>query len=446
VRVQLGEIDSSGAQGRPERDDTAGLDEPTRLSLCRRWIIAPPTYGNHVVWVAFERASLNRAIESVGRITFYQAEWVSQSLEHGSNLDQIPSELTNSGSIFSYKDLPGGPRTVLARVDLGNGAFTDAPRVAAEQAQGVVALASFHAGDRYWRHRKGYVHAIDGRVAGWSSFGETIDRRDVSSSFDYTANELPTIAATLGPRVPVAGRALTETIEALRWWQDSKDQNALAALVLDVRVLQLITSRVTNRPWHDFAKTHLAKAWVRSQVFNALQDVVWNAVEMFAYEEVDSSDHAILADLRYKVLSGEGRGRYTFHNDEALASLPALAAIFPVHDDLGRRIHTLADRLSSTQKLDAWCQELDSRWTLALNRLVRARNALEHGGPLTVGAAETVHRLARRLAGQALSLTLEGLFDGRGVETAHDDFRMETMAWRTGIAAVGSVHDALFRR
>jgi hypothetical protein len=43
---------------------------------------------------------------------------------------------------------------------------------------------------------------------------------------------------------------------------------------------------------------------------------------------------------------------YDFHNDRALAALPELASIYPVHDQLGRRVHTLARRLSTPAQLE----------------------------------------------------------------------------------------------
>ena len=97
-------------------------------------------------------------------------------------------------------------------MDLGTGVFPDAPRVAAEQAQAVVTVASVRAGDRYWRPLDGYIHATDGRVTGWSSFGLPFQRADVAPDLDRTfqAHELdrlvgpyPEAAATYRARSPL---------------------------------------------------------------------------------------------------------------------------------------------------------------------------------------------------------------------------------------------------
>ena len=110
----------------------------------------------------------------------------------------------------------------------------------------------------------------------------------------------------------------------------------------------------------------------------------------------------------------------------------------------GRQIHTLATHLATTATLDAWCQALHARWTRARERLQRVRDALAHGGPLTLAAAETVHRLGHGLAGGALGPTLEGLLDGRGAAKAHDDARDRMNRWRNGVPGAASVNDALF--
>ncbi len=179
--------------------------------------------------------------ETVGPITFYDGRWVYEILkDKGPNFSQLPPELTNPDSWVDHEYLPDGSRVVLARVELGTGAFPDAPRVAAEQAQAVVALASFHAGDRYWRPIDSHIHAVDGRVVSLSHFHDPLTEiSDIRADRHPTGSELARLATTLGPRLPVTDEALTEAIDALHWWQDSQDRSPLAAVVLDVRVLEL---------------------------------------------------------------------------------------------------------------------------------------------------------------------------------------------------------------
>jgi hypothetical protein len=442
ARVRLGDLPNPGPGAWPRHDQPAGLGEPERIGLCQRLLAMLPMPAHHVVWVAFDRASLDGTTQTVGPISFYDGAWVRATLEHnGLGRSQLPAELTSPDSPLRSPDLPKGDRIVLARVDLSTGVFPDAPRVAAEQAQAVVTVASVRAGDRYWRPLDGYIHTTDGRITGWSSFGLPFQRADVAPDLDRTADELSALAATLGPQLPVADPALTETIDALGWWQSATDQPPLAAIVLDVRVLELVAARVTNGAWYDYLDSYHRDDWIRSRIISTLHSVVFAA--MRGYHVVPSSEHPQLAGLEATLFEPIPGGRHLFHADRALAAFPTLSRIWPVHDHLGRQLRSLATDLSSPAALEAWCQALGDRWTRARARLQRVRNALAHGGPLTP-AADTVHRLAHQRAGKALSFTLEALLDGRGAVKAHEDARSHMTAWRNGVAGAPSVHDALF--
>jgi hypothetical protein len=442
ARVRLGDLPNPGPGAWPRPHELAGLAEPERVSLCRRLLATSPKPAHHVVWVAFDRASLDATTQTVGPISFYRGAWVRATFQHNSpGRNQLPAELTSADSPLRPPDLPEGDRIVLARVDLGTGLFPDAPRVAAEQAQAVVTVASVRAGDRYWRPLDGYIHATDGRVTAWSSFGQPFHRADVAPDLDRTADELGTLAATLGPHLPVADPALTETIDALGWWQSATDQPPLAAIVLDVRVLELVAARVTNNTWYAYLDSYHRDSWIRSHIISTLHSTVFAA--MRAGHVVPPSEHQQLAALKATLFESTSASGHVFHADRALAALPTLATIWPVHDPLGRHLHTLALHLASPAAFGAWCQALADRWTRARARLRRVRNALAHGGPLT-SAADTVHRLAHQRAGSALSFTLEALLNGRDPAQAHEDARNRMTAWRNGVAGAASVHDALF--
>lgn len=451
AQIQLGDILSPDPNGSPKPGELAGLSEAERMDLGRRILTAATSSGHHVVWVAFDRASLGGMIETVGPIAFYDGRWVYEILkDKGPNFSQLPPELTNPDSWVDQEYLPDGSRVVLARVDLGTGAFPDAPRVAAEQAQAVVALASFHAGDRYWRPLDGHIHAVGGRVVSLSHFHDPLtETSDIQADRHPTGSELARLATTLGPQLPVTDQALTEAIDALHWWQDSQDRSPLAA-VLDVRVLELVSARVlatapiARRAWYDYLDSYLATAWVLMHVRNKLHRVVFQALHNYRHQTVDPKDHARLAALQAAVITyGAGRG-YELRLDQALVALPILTTIYPIHDQLGRRIHTLATRLASPSALDTWCRTLEEHWAQTLARLRRTRNALTHGGPTTPGVSDTVYRFGRQLAGWALSLTLEGLLDGTGAAAAHDDVRERDGTWRTGVPTAASINDALF--
>ncbi len=58
VQMQLGDIPSPGPNGSPKPGELAGLSETDRMDLGRRILNAATILAHHVVWVAFDRASL----------------------------------------------------------------------------------------------------------------------------------------------------------------------------------------------------------------------------------------------------------------------------------------------------------------------------------------------------------------------------------------------------
>jgi hypothetical protein len=76
-------------------------------------------------------------------------------------------------------------------------------------------------------------------------------------------------------------------------------------------------------------------------------------------------------------------------------------------------------------------------------RLARIRNALAHGGPISDESAETVRAFVEYLSGQALSVALEGLLDGRGIARANQDHKQQADRWNDDLSTAASVTDAL---
>jgi hypothetical protein len=66
---------------------------------------------------------------------------------------------------------------------------------------------------------------------------------------------------------------------------------------------------------------------------------------------------------------------------KGLDALPELTRRFHQHDRFGRRVRSTADGFSLTA-LREWNAVLAKDWRLVLDRLIRIRNALAHGGPI----------------------------------------------------------------
>jgi hypothetical protein len=104
---------------------------------------------------------------------------------------------------------------VAARVDLGTGQFSDPVRVAREQADAIVQLATFNRGRSTWEALEGYIHVLDGVLR--RSLGPFHDERSEEqflAEHDRTANEFGGIESTIGPHLPVVSPVLRRLLRA----------------------------------------------------------------------------------------------------------------------------------------------------------------------------------------------------------------------------------------
>ena len=444
ARLWLGDISEEDVTW-PRPGGDAGLTDDEQLALCARLITKQPAPGHHVVWLAFDRAGPTSTHKQVGPVSFWNPEWRRAVLERGEvNLQHVPAELKDSDGFFKPDVLPAERDVRLARVDLGPGVFTDPVRLAGEQAEAVVALAGFHVGDAKWRRLPGHLIAIDGHIRGIGTFSRALSSDEMVTGpyQDAMEAELDKLAPRLEGHLPITDADLSEIIDAVHWWQQARRQPPLAAVLLHVRVLELIAQRTNADPWHQYLETFHRANWLRRTMVRAVGDVVddclWNYEKAAAPE-----DRVWLRELSLAVTTWRpGSGR-SLDLKSALVSLPELVRIFPVHDGLGRRLRSVATRLESIDAFVRWHDDLAGQWPLVLKRLQRIRNALAHGGPIQDSAVATVHQFAMQLAGWSLSVALEGVLEGDGVVRAHQRYSQEADQWESTLPSASDPVEAL---
>ena len=125
-------------------------------------------------------------------------------------------------------------------------------------------------------------------------------------------------------------------------------------------------------------------------------------------------------------------------------ALPELAALFPVHTQLGRQLRTLDSHLISFTSLNSWCDALVREWERLDQRLQRLRNAISHGGPFQDDGVASASRLGQRLAAWSLSLALEGILEGKTAAAAHDERLQRENAWWSNRHTASTMPDAVF--
>lgn len=429
----------------PRSANDAGLTDDGLLALCERILIKAPASAHHIVWIAFDHAAPGRAkVDIGGAVSFWNCEWVRDVLkQEGPNLDSIPPELRAKDGLFRYTALPEGRDVVLARVDIGTGAFTDPVRIATEQAEAVVALAGFQLGGTRWRRIEGYLAVVDGRTWSTSTFVFPRDRDDIlyGRYQDAMEAELQKLLPRLVSHLPVVDSRLTEVVQAVRWWDMARQQAPLAALLLQVRVLELIASRVGNGQWYDYIESYLRVTWIRRTIIGRLGQTVSNCV--LGYERLASeTDQQRIRDLGMAITTWP-EGTRTLDLRKGIEALADLTSAFPRHDQLGRQVQSIARRLESPATLMSWCDELSAEWRLICGRLRRLRNSLAHGGPIEGSSVATVHQFGQHLAARSLSIALEGLLDGKGIVLAHDEHKQVDDTWWSSISSASSTAEAL---
>ena len=446
AQLWIGDIaDEQFSAPRP-MDQAAGLTETQRLALCQRMVTQQPKQAHRVIWLAFDRAGPGTGLHELGAVTFWHSELLQAILKDGvspSWESRIPRELQSAQVAVVSPDLPTGPDITLARVDLGNGAFTDPVRIAAEQAESVVALAGFRADELRWRRIDGYLDFMDGRPHKIGSFGapDRLDDMVPPMHTQFMAAELDRLSPRLTKHLPIADPDLTEVVQAVRWWQQARTQTPLAALLLDVRALEVIASRV-GTTWEKYIGDYLRTTWVRLSIQGALTGTVHAAVHRA--QSLSSEEHRRRVEAHRAAIMSFVEGGFTIDPGKCLDALPELAALFPVHTQLGRQLRTLDTHLISLTSLNAWCAELTDEWKRLDQRLQRLRNAISHGGPFQDEGVASTSRLGQRLAAWSLSLALEGILEGKTIATAHDEHVQREVAWWNDRRTASTMSKAIF--
>ncbi|MDX3606120.1 hypothetical protein PV702_06500 [Streptomyces sp. FL06-04B] len=432
ARLSLGDSDSLGHFSPHSTARKSGMAEADRLILCARIITTPPRLAHHVVWHAFAKATIPRMVQEVGPITLYNREWFIGTVEAvGPYHSQLPAEVIHEDGFFPVDIFPDEPNVVLARVDLGTGAHANAPAESRLQALATILAATFPDEHRGWELYEGYIHTVDDFLGGSHAFYLT--EEDFATPYrrmDATAKRLERMAPRIAARLPHTSPDLTETVDTIGWWKASATQPPLPAIVLDVRILELLATRVAALDWCEYLNSFHRNSWIRDQVLDTIFQVAWHSTDDLGHfsPEVRNAAREIRSGLFDRQ---EGDGEYRVNIREAVSILPDLVSVYPQHSKQGMRASEVASRLADAASMQGWYLELDNQWSRLINRLRSVRNSLAHGGPVTPEAAASVCGLAHSLAGTGLADSLNALLEGAPRESNHQRRRQICDKWAT---------------
>ncbi|WP_163275251.1 hypothetical protein [Cellulomonas iranensis] len=425
----------------------AGLPESERLQLCRDLLRSRAVSSGHqVAWVCFDRAHCRVPdwIVTIGGVTFFDGPTLHEvvnSVAEGSALpshltDRLPAEVLAQDALFA-RDLevtrinPGVKEWVWARVDLGTTPSPTPLGRARRIATSLVDLAIFYDGGTRWRPMTGGLLVIDGRLRSWSPPYSARD--DSRFANEWTSETLGSLADDLTEHFPrVTDRLLDLLAAAKTVSANERDGAGGAVLLLDVQVIELLSSMSKSGNWAVHLTTNLAQSWARGVVLEELIDAHRRPADSFELRHIDEA--AAVSDL-YESVPGSRAPRVVLRYDLAHERLDALVAALPAHAPGARRLRALMVNLQSAETAGRWIDRLVRDYESGVARLARCRNAAAHGGPMHEGVLASVRGFANRQAATVTNLGIWATVSGESVAEAHERLRRRAERWRVALDA-----------
>jgi hypothetical protein len=405
---------------------------PERLELVERFLVLPIESHAHVVWFAFRQAWLTSMVQSLPAVEFFDAQWLHGNLfDDGPFRGQLPVELTQ---LEHPEELPADKDVVLARVDLGTGKVPDAIREAAQRVDTLLSMATFGCAVP-WQRLSGLIHVQDGRIVHQRAFW-VLDQAESPHALDSTAAQLTRMAPRVAARIPIADPAAKEIIDALQWWRTGATSSAAESLLLNVRVIELVASRLGETWWTTYLEKYLKNLWIHDSILDVLFRVFWEALHQPVLSEMRDQQRSIFLEVTSSSL---GQQKYSI--SKAAAHVTEMLAFTPPHSPLGRDLRTIQRRTANAKALQDWAKEMEYQWSASVHRLERVRNAVAHGGPFTDRAIQLVHPLSQRLSVWSLWEAVEAVIDGNPLPQAFQQTSNRWNTWRSSLANASSIAD-----
>lgn len=433
-------------------DNAAGLSPDERLDLCRRLLAMPLlTAGSQVVWFAYGNGRITTDWDvTIGPVGFFDGPELVAALKQAEDHPDgathlqvhLPRELLDDDEARDSDNTStfwphGVDHWVAVRVELEPGKpYADPVSTAQDQAEVLVRLASFHMGGTSWQPYTGHRHYVDGAFrSGSYPIGPELD---YSIENDHTDEQLEELRPELAAHLPVQNSGLHELLRAAGVLDSSAKGDDPAALLHDVRTIELLASRCGTSNWQYHLTSRFAVRWARRLILQELYAAVAGALDDI---RIDDPTLPQRQDLR--ALAPGTSDRYVVRYDVCLAALPRLADGLPAHHRATRRLRTVHRRLRNSAALESWIKNLVSEYERLVARLSRCRNSLAHGGPVDLRVAATVHRFANAQAKLTTSIGLWAVVAGSSVLNAHDKHKDEQDLWRRDIPNSTSVASAV---
>jgi hypothetical protein len=408
------------------------------IDLCRELFRAEPKMAHHIVWLAFWDASIDQDTLTLGPVQLWDSELVFQIVDSQTFVrSNIPGELKDS--FITSNQFPNDRGCVLFRVDLGQVAHNDAVPLANAQADALVSLGAFRSNKRRWRQSGGHIHLVDDWISSMAGFQEIPSK--YHPGYDPIGYEIANFGDDITSHLPLSNPEILKVLETVRWWSNAAGQPPEVRVLLDVRLLETAYEKIGANKWYDYLTEFHKLHWIWRMLLSDLDPVLRIVDSYLAYPE---PEYSILTSWLLRIRQRSDGPQYTIHFDEAYRAIDDVSAIVSGNTLDGRDIRGLTKHWSSSENLMSRFAKYEDEWSSLYERLIRFRNALTHGGPITHASADSVVEFSASLSAWTVSLTIEAALTGRSVKQAHDDHAARIGKRIDKLRTAPTVIDALF--
>jgi hypothetical protein len=416
-----------GRWAQPEHPGVAGQPTVVRLVAAHEILTGTPTKHHCVAWITYARARLMGSEETLGPVTFFDADWAlpnaladdGQPFPHRDELRRL-AQGHSSGWQFDdvnwVPDRSRRPYLGLARVDLGqretNLALEDAERIV----QVLLSTVALRSGGVVWQ-RSGPAHLlVDGQVA---ETRYAADRVQPAGEVDHYGQRLmatginrhgPDLATLLSAPLPA------DLAEALRMLGEAAAVDSRESRESRLEGRRVIDQR-TALALQDAAHSHLA-----THARMSPEDLERHVLGDWPYATwVQEVMRAVAACLGGGGIEGDELERAVRAGGESGLTYSFVEAAHR-REDLLARCDGATTRRSAARWLDSISdarlyleleRELIRSRDLLTARALRVRNGIMHGTPSPTPVLESVLDLSRFRAFEAFWSALEAIAAGR---------------------------------
>jgi hypothetical protein len=236
--------------------------------------------------------------------------------------------------------------------------------------------------------------------------------------------------------IPIQDQKMRDIIGALHWWRVGLDHPTATAVILNVRVIELIASRVNETSWTTFLEKYLKNWWIRHIMESTAHFALHEALHRRVGREMAARQREIFLQAMMQV-----RGQQRMNVSKAVTHLDEIIEFIPKDLPLARDLRSLRQRTSNSDAVEAWRAELERVWNGQVHRLERIRNAIGHGGPFNEGAVLLAQEFSQQVSIHALWEAIEGFLHGKSLEQSYFDFAQRGDRWRTSLRAATVIGD-----